>query len=518
MSKSAPIGCRLFIYSHLFASYSFAVLVMVVHHFVNHDLGHDLVNAMILFVAPIFFATFFYPRYIYIIIYSITMSSIVAAEFMIEALDSEDYFVIFLVSFIILIISEILFRVFTWFRKLEQAQNEVKIASLEAASHAKSQFLANMSHEIRTPLNGVVGMVHLLKETPLSEQQSNYIGIIQQSCESLLVIINDILDFSKIEAHKMELKQAPVDLQSVVSSVFRMMNKDAKDNRVSLSYEYPSPIPTKVITDPVRVQQILSNLTGNAVKFSKGGEVNIHVSYKERDSQSGLFTFAIKDTGIGIPENQQQTIFETFTQLDSTTTRNYGGTGLGLAIVKGLVDMMDGVVEVESKVGKGSTFRITLPFQLDLASSAPDETTPIHPVENQSSTIHVLDGKTVLLVEDNLINQTVMKSLLERIGAKVDTAVNGKEGFDKYVHSKYAMIFMDIQMPVMDGYEATKRIRERESVSGSHIPIIAVTAHSMVGEKDKCLQCGMNGFLSKPVDFTTMIQTIQSHLQPSISS
>lgn len=507
-----PIGCRLFVYSHLFACIFYGLIVYLIHNFVNHSLAHDLVNGMVLFVAPVFFATFFYPRYIYFTTLFITAVAILLTQMVIVVLDPSDYFMICIVSGIILIISEILYRVFSWVKRLEEEQNQLRFAALEASSQAKSEFLANMSHEIRTPLNGVIGMAQLLKETPLNTQQKKYIGTIHQSCESLLVIISDILDFSKIEARKMQFDIKKVDLQTLISSICNAMEPFAEDNQVTLTYECPPHVPSNVMTDSVRLQQILTNLVSNAIKFSKGGSVRISVNYKETDTQSGMYTFTVNDNGIGIPKDKQESIFNIFTQVDTSTTRSYGGTGLGLAIVKGLVDMMDGTVGVESQPGKGSTFRISLPLKLDQSHSKQE----FIPLPEKPALIQqqneILKDKPVLLVEDNPINQKVIQAFLESIGAIVDIANDGKEGAAMYQQQKYTMVLMDIQMPIMDGYESTKQIRTYESEQGTYTPIIAVTAHSMVGEKEKCIDAGMDNYISKPVNFELLIQMIHSYI------
>lgn len=507
-----PVGYRLYLLSHLTACIVYGVMVVVIHYFVHHNFGHYLMNGMILFIAPIFFATFFYPRFIYILTLIITICMVALTELAIEDLDQSDYMMISVVAIIILIISEITFRLFAWIKRMEQEQHRLRIAALEASSQAKSEFLANMSHEIRTPLNGVIGMAQLLKDTPLTTQQINYIGTIHQSCESLLVIINDILDFSKIEARMLVLESKRVDLHALFDSVYNLLQPAAKKNQVALSYEFPPHVPARVFTDSVRLQQILTNLVSNAIKFSKNGSVRFSVNYKEIDTQTGQFSFTVNDTGIGIPKEQQESIFGLFTQVDSSTTRSFGGTGLGLAIVKGLVEMLDGTIEVESQPGKGSTFHVCLPIKLDQSHTKPEiAPLPNKPALKQKRS-ELLQHKTVLLVEDNLINQKVMKSLLERVGADVIIAGNGKEGVEMYAEQKYAMVFMDIQMPIMDGYETARQIRAQEQQTGEYTPIIAVTAHSMIGEREKCLNAGMDDYISKPVDFELMTQMIQSYL------
>ncbi len=360
----------------------------------------------------------------------------------------------------------------------------------EAAARAKSEFLANMSHEIRTPMNGVIGMVDLLDDTPLSSQQRTYLETIASSANTLLTILGDVLDFSKIEAGKLDLQPQPFNLETIAEQVILLFRQQATEKDLSLDLEYPAEVHRAFRGDPVRVRQILTNLLGNAVKFTERGFIRVRIGESER---MGHVTCVVQDTGIGIPEDRLQNVFEKFTQADASVTRRFGGTGLGLAITRHLVDLMEGTLEVESTEGRGSQFRVTLPLEHIDADLIP----PTPTKSEVSRQVWRFDAR-VLLVEDNPVNQKVAQTVLERLGCQVDIAENGEIALTKAADDDYDIIFMDVTMPVMDGFEATRSLRA-DSGRNHDTPIVAMTALAMRGDRDRCIEAGMNDYLQKPV-------------------
>jgi PAS domain S-box-containing protein len=388
----------------------------------------------------------------------------------------------------------------------------------EAANIAKSNFLANMSHEIRTPMNGIIGCLQLLDSTNTTNEQQDYIHKIKTSTDTLLKVINDILDVSKIEAGKMELESILFNLHSAVETAVFSYKVNAKEKGLLLELSINPDVPIYVCGDPIRLRQVISNLVNNAIKFTQKGYVKVEVSLHTKVGANLLLQFRIKDTGLGISPEEINKIFSPFTQADISSSRKFGGTGLGLSICKSFVTMMGGYIQVESEEGIGSIFTFTVALEEELRmsiNSTESKENIVEPVIVGERTRHneiSSHNIKVLLVEDNEISRYIIINLLQMSGIHCDIAINGEEAVEACIRESYDIVFMDCQMPIMDGYEATKRIREIEG-DKKHTVIIAITSNAMKGDDIKCLNYGMDDYISKPVDIKQLTEMINQYVR-----
>ena len=377
----------------------------------------------------------------------------------------------------------------------------------EEANSAKSLFLANMSHEVRTPINTVIGMIDLTLDLTLDQEQRDNLEVAKDASVNLLSLLNDILDLSRVEAGKISLEDIEFHLHNVAHSVTKGMSVLAKKKNLETILKVHDDVPKIVEGDPVRIRQVIVNLINNAIKFTHKGSITTEIKVASRSKDQVMLLFSVIDQGIGIPKSKQDKIFDIFAQADDSTTRRFGGTGLGLAISKRLVEMMGGRIWVESEEGKGSAFNFTANFKTVKESALSSVQGEAEDIDDEDL-LEQLNGIKILLAEDNIVNQKIAVKILEKQGWAVQAVDNGQDAVDKVLHDNFDVVLMDANMPILDGLEATRLIRENEQKTGKHVPIIALTARAMQEDKNRCLDAGMDGYVTKPIDRQELFQTI----------